>query len=36
MYERLEPQKGKQEMFLSTEADICLYGKPKTAVVKPL
>ncbi len=26
MYERLEPQAGKQEMFLSTEADICLYG----------
>lgn len=26
MYERLEPQPGKQSMFLSTKADICLYG----------
>lgn len=25
-YTRLEPQPGKQEMFLSTKADICLYG----------
>lgn len=26
-YERLEPQPGKQTMFLETKADICLYGK---------
>lgn len=36
MYETLSPQPGKQTMFLETNADICLYGKKSSAVLKPL
>lgn len=28
-YSVLAPQPGKQTMFMQTESDICLYGKPK-------